>query len=197
MKLEDREYVGSWDKDPNYFNRYFLDPETRVVSKERVVHHAQLTLGLLQHFGVAVESVLDVGCGCAWWREPSTQAGAMYCGVDVNPASGADLREDFLGLPKMVLSSLRSDLVVCQGVFHEYSDADAEECIRKVRFTTVKAMSIMNLTKADLKAGRTEQKHLYLRSLSWYESRLLPGFEKVARGLYVRKAFLRKALELG
>src|SRR5690242_4341122 len=70
--------------DAAYYRRFYKDPRRRVGSPESTARLAAFVAAYLAHLEVPIASVLDLGCGLGWWREPALRAfpGARWTGVE-------------------------------------------------------------------------------------------------------------------
>ena len=74
--------------DRAYFDRWYRDPRSRVVTPAVIARKAHLVIGVAEYFlGRTVRSVLDVGCGEGdWYRALKTmRPGIRYLGIDPSP----------------------------------------------------------------------------------------------------------------
>jgi SAM-dependent methyltransferase len=114
--------------DRAYFERWYHDPTTRVVSRAAIARKARFALGAAEHLlGRRVRTVLDVGCGEGEWGVAlrRLRPGIRYTGVDGSEYAvrrfGArrNLRLGTVGtLGALRLATPRFDLVVCSDVLH-------------------------------------------------------------------------------
>jgi SAM-dependent methyltransferase len=78
--------VKSYDR--AYFDRWYRNPRSRVVTPSVIARKANLAVGVAEYFlGRTVRSVLDVGCGEGDWYRALKRArpGVRYLGIDPSP----------------------------------------------------------------------------------------------------------------
>lgn len=123
MKTYDREYFDHWYRDPRH----------AVVTPLVLARKVALVLSLAEyHFGRAVESVLDVGCGEGAWQPVlrKLRPRAYYLGLDSSEYAIARYgRSRNLGLARFAqLAEQRFDrsfdLLVCSDVIHYLPTAE-------------------------------------------------------------------------
>ena len=74
--------------DRAYFDRWYRDPRSRVVTPAVIARKAHMVVGVAEYFlGRTVRSVLDVGCGEGdWYRAlKRMRPGIRYTGIDPSP----------------------------------------------------------------------------------------------------------------
>jgi SAM-dependent methyltransferase len=174
--------------DAAYYERYYLDPATQVVTPEQ---HAKLVCGvvsLIEWFGCPLDSVLDVGAGVGrwgdWLREHRPRVEVVSTELDPETCARyghlqADIRT--LRLPR------RFDLVVCQGVLPYLDDRDAERGIENLAVMTEEFLFLEAITANDLEQvcdlSRTDVR-VHARSGAWYQTRLGRHYRRVGAGLF-------------
>jgi SAM-dependent methyltransferase len=177
--------------DRAYYQRFYVDPRTRVYDQRR---HAKLVAGvvnLVEWFGVSLDDVLDVGAGLGWWghwlrrHRPRARVVSTELEPDVCKAYGhqqADLVT--LRLPR------RFDLVVCQGVLPYLDDAQAARAIENLAAMCGGVLYLEAITKEDVARSvdvtRTDLT-VHTRSGAWYRRQLKPHFREVGAGLYAAR----------
>jgi SAM-dependent methyltransferase len=178
--------------DAAYYERYYERVRTRVASPEDTLRLARFVAAYLVHLRVGeVRSVLDLGCGLGWWKEPSLELfhTAKYRGVEFS-----DHLVKKLGWEKGSVADYAgpaADLVVCQGVLHYLDRKTAERAMENLARLTKKALYVEALTKEDwaetVDKERTDG-HMQLRVARFYRSALNEHFEPCGGGVYVPKA---------
>jgi trans-aconitate methyltransferase len=178
--------------DRQYYQRYYVDPETRVYDQAR---HASLVVGmvnLIEWFGTDLDTVLDVGAGLGWWgawlkaNRPATHVTSTELEAEICKAYGhqqADITSWRL--------KQQFDLVVCQGVLPYLSDAGAVKAIGNLAAMCRGFLYLEAITKEDFKssidAERTDLR-VELRPAAFYRRHLKPHFREVGGGLWAARS---------
>ncbi|HHI79832.1 MAG TPA: class I SAM-dependent methyltransferase, partial [Planctomycetes bacterium] len=136
--------------DQRYFERFYLDPETRVADPEDYYRLGRFLLAYLDFLSIEIEEVLDLGCGIGHWKTVlrTLDEGIRYRGVEVSEF----LCEEF-GWERGELPGYRPekpcDLVICQGVLQYLGDEEAAESIRGFPEMTEAGLYLEVLTEED------------------------------------------------
>jgi SAM-dependent methyltransferase len=176
--------------DEAYYRRFYRDPEHRVGTKADTARVVALVAAYLAHLQVPIKSVLDLGCGLGWWRDPVRRhfAGARWVGVERSQylcerfgwAHGSVV--DWKGPP--------ADLVVCQGVLQYLSERDARRALRNLTRLARRALYVEVVTREDWERTldrRRSDRQIALRPADFYRRALDRCFIACGAGLYVRK----------
>jgi SAM-dependent methyltransferase len=128
--------------DAAYFDRWYRDPRSRVISRGDRVRKVRMVVGIAEYvLERSLRSVLDVGCGEGAWQPIllRLRPGIRYVGVDpspyvlrrfgrsrnLRPGRLEDLDElDFRG---------RFDLIVCSDVLHYLAPRELDRGLRHLR----------------------------------------------------------------
>ena len=175
--------------DAPYYQRFYLDPETRAGSKASSGRLIRFVCAYLDYLQVEIREVLDFGCGIGLWREPLTQAfpKLRYHGVEISDylceahgwALGSVVDHDH-GEPV--------DLVVCQSVLQYLTTAQARRAIRNLARHAGRALYLEALTRGDW-ANNCDQSRtdgdVHLRTAQWYRRALAPHFISCGGGLFL------------
>jgi SAM-dependent methyltransferase len=126
--------MKSYDRE--YFDRWYREPSTRVVTKGELRRKVALAIAVTEFFvRRPIENVLDVGCGEAPWRRElqHSRPEVDYTGVDPSDyvverygRARNIVKASFAGVTDLGLEP-GFDLVVCSDVMHYISD---DELIR-------------------------------------------------------------------
>lgn len=142
--------------DRAYFERWYRDPRTRVVTVER---QRQLARDLLLQadwlLGRPLTSVIDVGCGEGAWGEALTwqRPGLAYAGYDSSDYAVGEYGAT-RNLSRCALADLhrlprqQADLLLCHDVLHYVADAEID--------TALAAVSRWSLTLAQVSVMSAE-----------------------------------------
>lgn len=177
--------------DRAYYERFYVDPRTRVYDQKR---HAKLVAGvvnLVEWFGVTLTDVLDVGAGLGWWGQwlkrhrPRVEVVSTELEPEVCRAYG-HLQADLVTfrLPRQF------DLVVCQGVLPYLDDAQAVRAIDNLAAMCGGILYLEAITKEDVTDSvdvtRTDLT-VHTRTGAWYRRQLKPHFRELGAGLYAAR----------
>ncbi len=180
-----------FDFDAAYYERFYLDPRTRVVEPVDIEVQARFLASYLDHLRIHVRSILDLGCGLGRLREPllARFPRARYTGVEVSEHLCADLGWVH-GSVATFRSRRRFDLVICQDVLQYLDDAEAERAIANLADLCRGALYFGVLTREDWEEScdrtRTDPNG-YVREGTWYRSRLAPAFVCAGGGVFVAR----------
>jgi SAM-dependent methyltransferase len=128
--------------DRDYFDRWYRDPEHRVISNAAVGRKVRMVLGVAEYLlGRPVRTVLDVGCGEGAWLLAlrKLRPRVEYLGVDPSEyavgrfGAARNLRRGTLATLDAVAGERRFDLVVCCDVLQYVSDGELELGLRHLR----------------------------------------------------------------
>lgn len=175
--------------DRAYYDRFYGDRETRVTSAEETARLARFVTSYLDYLGVAVETVLDVGCGVGLWRKPLKKAypGATYTGLEFSEhiARKHGWVQGSIGTYR----GAAADLVICQGVLQYVPDRQLPSAIANLARLSRQALYLEALTQNDwderVDTALTDGA-VHLRPASRYR-RLLSGagFRACGGGVYL------------
>lgn len=177
--------------DSRYYQRFYLNPRTRVTTAEETGHRGALVAGLVRQLDLPVKRILDAGCGLGWFKSPLLDAfpDATYVGLEVS-----DYLCDRYGWVRGSLVDYRPrgrfDLVVCHDVVQYLSDRDAARAIANLARLTRGALFLQALTREDWLHNADHEAsdgEVPLRPASWYRTRLERHFAHAGFGLYVRR----------
>ncbi|MHC4852303.1 MAG: class I SAM-dependent methyltransferase [Planctomycetota bacterium] len=175
--------------DKAYFDRYYRNPKTRVVTRRTTDKLAAFVASYLKHVNVPVRRVLDIGCGLGLWRQSLQQhyPRASYQGVEIS-----DYVCEKYGWTKGSVVDYRArgafDLVICQGVLQYLDDRNTRAAIANLAKLCRGALYLEALTTADWENNcdrRTTDGRVHLRSGSWYRRQLSRYFQNCGGGLFL------------
>lgn len=177
--------------DLDYYQRFYVDPKTRVDDE---AHHALLAQGvvsLVEYFGVELEHVLDVGAGVGRWGDWLRQHRplARVRSTEMDPAVCARYGHEQRDVTEW-RARQRFDLVICQGVL-PYLDDDA--CARAIENLAAMSRGFLYLeaiTARDLEQVCDRSKtdlRVHARTGRWYRTHLKRHYDEVGAGLFYVK----------
>lgn len=177
--------------DADYYQRFYLNPETRIYDRAR---HARLVAGvvnLVEWFSGPLQRVLDVGAGVGWWRDwlERHRKNVEYVGTELEASTC-----EHYGHRQADLTTLRLpttfDLVVCQGVLPYLDEAGALAAIENLAALCDGYLYLEAITGEDLRKAvdrsRTDLR-VKPRSGAWYRRALKPHFREVGGGLFASR----------
>ena len=177
--------------DAAYYERFYLDPGTRVAEKRDLEIQSRFLCSYLDHLRIRVRRILDLGCGLGRLREPllAHYAGARYTGVEVSEHLCSDLGwvHDSAATYR---SRRRFDLVICRDVLQYLDDGEAERAIENFGRHCHGALYFDALTREDWEENCDQSRtdgDCYRREGTWYRSRLVPKFICVGGGVFVAR----------
>ena len=177
--------------DAAYYERFYLDPGTRVADPLDVEVQARFLCSYLDYLRINVRWILDLGCGLGRLREPllARFPRARYTGVEVSEYLCAEL-----GWVHDSVATFRArrrfDLVICQDVLQYLDDAEAERALDNLARHCRGALFFGALTREDWEENCDQARtdgNGYLREGTWYRSRLAPSFACAGGGVFVAR----------
>jgi SAM-dependent methyltransferase len=161
--------------DQAYFNRWYRDPGTRVVTRDSLERKVRLAVSAAEYMlARPIRSVLDVGCGEGAWRSVLVRMrpGISYLGVDPSEYAvrrhGArrNLRLASFGELPMLKLRGRYDLVVCSDVLQYVGPADLSRGLAEITRVLGGVAYIEAYTTEDEMEG--DHEGWIPRSRAWY-----------------------------
>ena len=177
--------------DAAYYERFYLDPRTRVAEPVDVEIQARFLCSFLDHLRINVRWILDLGCGLGRLREPllARFPRARYTGVEVSEYLCAEL-----GWVHDSVATFRArrrfDLVICQDVLQYIDDEEAERALDNLARHCRGALFFGALTREDWEENCDQARtdgNGYLREGAWYRRRLAPAFTCAGGGVFVAR----------
>ena len=181
--------------DQRYFERFYLDPKTRVLSPAERRRRVAATLAICERFlDRPLRSVLDVGCGLGLWGRElrRLRPNLRYLGIEPSAAatqravrSGLDVRQGEVADLDRLVGRRTFDLVICADVLHYLEDARVRVAVADLASRTHGLAQLEVLTNAEGVEGDLEG--MKLRAPSWYR-RLFRRNGLVGCGLHLHLA---------
>lgn len=176
--------------DASYYNRFYLTPATRAMSREEAERRGALIAAVVRQIEIPVTRVLDMGCGLGWFRKPLLKAfpQATYTGVEYS-----DYLCNKYGWTRGSVVDFRGrgafDLVTCCDVLQYLDDAEATRAIDNLARLCRGTLYLHVPTRADfaehMDPSGTDTR-VHLRTGKWYRSRLEAHFTPVGFGIHVK-----------
>ncbi len=178
----------NFDKD--YYQRFYFDPRTAVVSRAEMNARAKLVAAYAGHIGLPVRRLLDAGCGIGLLRAPLRRAfpRAEYVGLEYSEYLCR--RYGWAQGSLATWSADPFDLVVCYDVLQYLDDRAAARAIANLARLTRGVLYLSALTARDWRENcdrtRTDR-NVHLRESDWYGRRLRRHFRPSGAGFWVRR----------
>ena len=177
--------------DAAYYERFYLDPRTRVAESADIEIQARFLASYLDYLKIHVRRILDLGCGLGRLREPllARFPRARYTGVEVSEHLCAEL-----GWVHDSVATFRSrrryDLVICQDVLQYLDDGQAEQAMQNLARLCRGALWFGALTREDWEENCDQSRtdgDGYVREGIWYRDRLAGAFVCAGGGVFVAR----------
>ena len=178
--------------DEAYYQRYYLDPRTRVTDPQHLARLAAFVFSYLQYLRQPVARVLDLGCGVGLWQPlvARHQPGARYHGVEYSAylcerygwqqGSAVDYRADE-----------PFDLVICQGVLPYLAPRDLKAALANLGRLCRGALYLEAVTREDYERGSIDEEltdpRLHRHRAQLYRRGLAPNFRNLGGGLWLSR----------
>ncbi len=175
--------------DADYYQRFYIDPETRAASPQEQQRLAGFITGYLKYLQLPVARALDLGCGLGTLlQEIGAQFPDAECvGVELSPylcatygwRAGSVI--DYADSPY--------DLVICSDVLGYLDKQECAAAIRNLARLCDGALYLSVITTEDLEICDPEHTDMdqQTRPYRWYQQQLAPYFIAVGGGLFLSK----------
>ena len=179
---------ASFDRD--YYQRFYYDPRTAVVSRAEMNARAKLIAAYADHIGLPVRRILDAGCGIGLLRTPLHRAfpKSVYVGLEYSEYLCQRYGWQQGSLASYVADPF--DLVVCYDVLQYLDDRTAARAIANLGRLTRGVLYLSALTTRDWRENcdrtRTDR-DVHLRDAAWYANRLRRHFRPSGVGFWIRR----------
>jgi 2-polyprenyl-3-methyl-5-hydroxy-6-metoxy-1,4-benzoquinol methylase len=177
--------------DQAYYQRYYFDPKTAVNSNREVRARATLIAAYVEHIGLPVGRILDMGCGTGGLKARLLKLlpRATYTGVEVSEYLCKRYGWEQSGVEDYK-SKTPFDLVVCYDVVQYLDDQAATRAINNLTRLCRGVLYFTALTRADWDENcdqRRTDRNVNLRPGEWYRKRLRRGFREIGAGFWLRR----------
>jgi SAM-dependent methyltransferase len=177
--------------DRTFYQRFYVDPRTRVTTREEMARRASAVAALLKHLELPVRRILDAGCGMGWMRSPLLKAfpAATYTGLEVSE----HLCKRFGWIQASLAQynpRTRFDLLVCYDVLQYLTDREAIRALQSLARLCRTALYFHVPTEEDWNENADpscSDGNIRLRPAQWYRTRLERHFDPVGFGLHIRR----------
>ncbi|HEY8540525.1 MAG TPA: methyltransferase [Steroidobacteraceae bacterium] len=177
--------------DADFYRRFYLDPRTRVTTREEMARRAQMIGRLVRYLDIPVKRICDAGCGLGLLRRPLLREfpGAYYLGVEASEYLCKRYGWKHGSVADFTAPG-QFDLIVCYDVLQYLSDRDTARAIENLARLSRGAFYFHAPTIEDWRrnADRScSDDAIRLRHAEWYRKRLARFFNYVGFGLHVRR----------
>ena len=177
--------------DRAYYQRYYFDPRTAVVSPQEVRARGALIAAFVAHIGLPARRILDAGCGTGRLRAPLIRRlrRARYVGLEVSEYLCARYGWKH-GRIEDYRPETPFDLVVCYDVLQYLDDRSAARALANFARLTRAVLYFSALTREDWRDNcdqRRTDPHVRMRTGAWYRRRLRPAFDEIGAGFWIRR----------
>jgi len=174
-----------------YYQRYYFDPRTAVVSRSEMQARARLIAAFVAHAGLPVRRILEAGCGTGMLRGGLQKLlpHARYVGLE----SSEYLCRRY-GWVHGRIEEYRPrapfELVICYDVLQYLEAAAAQRALANLGRLCRGVLYFTALTRYDYQhncdRARTDA-GVHLRSGRWYRERLRRQFREAGLGFWLRR----------
>lgn len=187
--------------DRDYYQRFYLDPDTAVATLEEVELRAAAVYYTARAFDVPVRRVLDIGGGIGFWGsalkrldraihytllEPSEEA--IRIAKEERPSDIDAIVQE--GLLSWASESKGYDLVLAAGVVQYIEERDIQKALRRIASLTRYMLFFETFTEEDVMERRIDKRSDsgYARPANFYLSALgKQGLVHLGASLFVRE----------
>ena len=175
--------------DADYYQRFYVDPETRAASPVEQRRLAGFIASYLKYLQLPVTRALDLGCGLGTLlREIGKQFPEAQCvGVELSPY----LCETYDWQHGSVIdyADTPHDLVICSDVLGYLNKQECAAAIKNLARLCDGALYLAVITTEDLEICDPEHTDMdqQARPYRWYAQQLAPHFTAIGGGLFLRK----------
>jgi SAM-dependent methyltransferase len=171
--------------DAAYYDRYY----GTLKLAGRIEPLVRFVCAYLEHLDIAVEEVLDFGCGQGFWRAPLLRAypQARYTGIELSEHA-CETYGWTRGSVVDHAHGSKADLVICQGVLQYLPDTQARKAIKNLARHTRGALYLEALTQGDWEHNCDQNAtdgDVHLRPVAWYREQLGAHFHNCGGGLFL------------
>jgi len=178
--------------DRGYYQRYYFDPRTAVISRAEMRARAQLIAAYALHIGLPVRRILDAGCGTGAMKSTLLRRlpRSTYLGLETSEYLCQRYGWEH-GLLQTYRVAAPFDLVVCYDVLQYLDEKNARAALTNLARLCRGILYFTVLTREDwlhnCDRKRTDA-NVHLRSGAWYRARLRRDFREIGAGFWLQRA---------
>ena len=178
--------------DRDYYQRYYFNPRTAVISRAEMRARARLIAAYALHVGLPVRRILDAGCGTGAMRATLLRQLPRSTYVGLEPSDYLCQRYGWeQGCVETYRCGAPFDLIVCYDVLQYLDERRAGAALANLARLCRGVLYFTVLTRRDwlhnCDRKRTDA-NVHLRSGQWYRARLRRGFREMGAGFWLARA---------
>jgi SAM-dependent methyltransferase len=179
--------------DAAFYQRYYRNRRTRIVSAEQTRRRAQKLIAGARDLQIPIRRILDAGCGLGTLRAPLLRAfpGAKYTGLEVSEylcRRYGWINESLAAYKPKV----QFDLLICQDVLQYLPDGEARRAMANLARLCA-GLVYFNVPTLEDWRGIADPKgsdgQIILRHAAWYRDRLRRHFRHLGQGLLIHRSW--------
>jgi trans-aconitate methyltransferase len=175
--------------DAKYYERFYVDPQTRATSVAEQRRQARFIAAFTRHLGVPVTRIADIGCGIGTIVQ---QLGKDFPRAQCRGVEWSQYLCETYGWTHGSVVDFQDDpfdLVVCNDVLGYLNARDCNRAIHNLAKLCQGALYLSVLTTEDLDICDVDHTDMQqkTRTHTWYRKRLDKHFVNVGGGLFLRK----------
>ncbi|MGB6605451.1 MAG: class I SAM-dependent methyltransferase [Steroidobacteraceae bacterium] len=174
-----------------YYQRYYYDPRTAVVTRAEMRARARLIAAFVAHAGLPARRILEAGCGTGLLRSALLRLlpRAHYAALEASEYLCA--RHGWQhGRIEAFRARAPFDLVICYDVLQYLDAARAARALANFGRLCRGVLYFSALTRGDFERNcdrRRTDAAVHLRSARWYRERLGARFREAGLGFWIRR----------
>lgn len=175
--------------DAAYYQRFYLDPNTRAASPVEQQRQAAFIASYIKYLQLPVTRILDVGCGLGTLLKAVGEhfPDAECVGVELS----AYLCDTYAWQRGSVVDYHDNpfDVVICSDVLGYLNNKDCAKALKNLTELCEGALYLSVITAEDLEICDPDHTDMqqHARAHQWYAKRLQTNFTAVGGGLFLRK----------
>ncbi len=174
-----------------YYQRYYFDPRSAVVTAAEMRHRARLIAALTDHAGLPVRRILEAGAGTGMLRRELKRLLPRARYVTLEASEYLCKR---YGWEQGRIETYRAhspfDLVICYDVLQYLEASAARGALANFARLCRGVLYFSALTRLDVERNcdpRRTDRDVHLRSARWYRKHLTRHFREAGLGFWLRR----------
>lgn len=174
--------------DSAYYARFYGKDGAH--DEERIHHLATAVHSMCLWWGVAIETVFDIGAGMGMWRDwyNNTHPNIHVRSIDISPYACETWGHECRNIAKWKPRE-KYDLVICHSVLQYLDNASFVDAVYNIASATRHILYLELPTKSDYENIVDPQGtdlQVFQRSGAWYRKHLSEYFTQVGAGLWIK-----------